>query len=86
MSNSNNRPDYTGTCKTPDGKEYNVALWKGETMGGKPKMSLKLSVPQEKLTYEHKEGSGTVFPNNNDEPSSSSNESKSDGKDPDLPF
>jgi len=65
----NNRPAWTGSCKTPDGKEYNVALWTGKTMAGQDKMSIKLSTPEQKLTYDP-----------------SSNQVKSDKKDPDLPF
>jgi len=85
----NNRPAWTGSCKTPDGKEYNVARWTGKTMAGQDKMSIKLSTPEQKLTYDHKAGSGSVFPNKPKEEASgdaSSNQVKSDKKDPDLPF
>tara|TARA_B100000780_G_scaffold278184_1_gene250906 strand:+ start:801 stop:1061 length:261 start_codon:yes stop_codon:yes gene_type:complete len=40
-----NDPDFKGTGTTLDGKQIQIAMWKGETQSGQPKLSLTFSPP-----------------------------------------
>ena len=42
-----NRPDYKGSLKTPDGKTLEVALWKRESKNGVTYISLNIQTPWE---------------------------------------
>ena len=43
-----NRPDYKGKCTAPDGTEYSLALWEGQTKEGKPTFQVRIDVPYNK--------------------------------------
>ena len=40
-----NQPDYTGPCSTPDGKKLRFAAWKAKDKNGKSYLSFKISEP-----------------------------------------
>tara|TARA_R110000751_G_scaffold176286_2_gene282492 strand:+ start:2291 stop:2536 length:246 start_codon:yes stop_codon:yes gene_type:complete len=42
---SESKPDYKGTGTMLDGKEIEIAMWKGETKSGELKLSLTFSEP-----------------------------------------
>tara|TARA_R100000781_G_scaffold82977_1_gene51086 strand:+ start:3678 stop:3935 length:258 start_codon:yes stop_codon:yes gene_type:complete len=41
----NNQPDFKGTGTTIDGKQIDIAGWKGQTQSGDAKISLQFSEP-----------------------------------------
>jgi len=66
------QPDMKGSGTTLDGKQIDIAAWKGETQSGEIKLSLTFSEPYVKAS-EEKQGSD-------------SSAKKETIEDPDLPF
>ena len=43
-----NKHEYKGKCTTPDGKEFEVALWPGQTKEGKETFTMRIDEPYQK--------------------------------------
>ena len=45
---NDSRPDYKGKCTTPDGQEYDIAIWKSQTKAGEPILQFRIDEPYQK--------------------------------------
>ena len=53
------RPDYTGTMKTPDGKEFKISLWNSVSQKGTNYLSGKVDIPYNPNGDAPSQGSGS---------------------------